>query len=263
MYILGVSCIYEVVLTVLDFEFKVRGSQFTSSPLDLFHDNGEGDSNRFADLMGRFGQSTNLFSLAISVFGFTFLVKRLGVRYTLLIFPSLMFVCVILTNLVPDLWMIFVLLSLLKGMTYSLCDPVKELLYMPTSDTIKFRAKAWIDVFGSRLAKGIGSSITHFSHGDLHRLRVTSEIPVILLCVLYLAVASRVGLYFEDLIARHIVVGEEGSPSTSIRYDMGYPIINGLKPGDVGYQGYDLKLFDGVFMEENIDVVEKGDESAS
>jgi AAA family ATP:ADP antiporter len=46
----------------------------------------------------------------------------------------------------------------LQGLTYSLNEPAKELLYMPTSDMIKFKAKAWIDVFGARLAKAMGAS---------------------------------------------------------------------------------------------------------
>ena len=34
-------------------------------------------------------------------------------------------------------------------------DPSEEVLYMPTSDDAKFRAKFWIDVVGQRIAKAI------------------------------------------------------------------------------------------------------------
>lgn len=44
------------------------------------------------------------------------------------------------------------------------------MLYLPTSDAIKFKAKGWIDVFGSRVAKGVGSFVTLSSRGDRRRL---------------------------------------------------------------------------------------------
>lgn len=44
------------------------------------------------------------------------------------------------------------------------------MLYLPTSDAIKFKAKGWIDVFGSRCAKGVGSFVTLSSRGDQRRL---------------------------------------------------------------------------------------------
>lgn len=57
-----------------------------------------------------------------------------------------------------------------QGLTYALNEPCKEMLYLPTSDAIKFKAKGWIDVFGSRVAKGVGSFVTLTSRGDKHRL---------------------------------------------------------------------------------------------
>lgn len=62
------------------------------------------------------------------------------------------------------MWVLFVLLSILKATTFSLNEPVKELLYMPTSEAIKFKAKAWIDVFGARCAKALGSYITNLGN---------------------------------------------------------------------------------------------------
>lgn len=58
----------------------------------------------------------------------------------------------------------------LQGLTYALNEPCKEMLYLPTSDAIKFKAKGWIDVFGSRCAKGVGSFVTLSSGGDRRRL---------------------------------------------------------------------------------------------
>ena len=39
---------------------------------------------------------------------------------------------------------------LLKGFSYCLNNPCKEILYQPTSSNVKFKAKSWIGVFGAR-----------------------------------------------------------------------------------------------------------------
>ena len=59
--------------------------------------NQQGD--KFASLLGHFGQLTNVVSFVISLFGFSFLVHRLGVKFALLIFPSVLFVAVVVSDL--------------------------------------------------------------------------------------------------------------------------------------------------------------------
>lgn len=208
-----------------------------------------------------YSQVTNVVSLVVSFVGFSILVHRIGVRYTLLIFPVVMFFAVVITNLVPSLWALFVMVSILKALVYSLNDPVVELLYMPTSEPIKFKAKAWIDVVGARSAKALGSVITSLSSGDVQKLRRLSEIPMILIAVLFLIVVWITGKEFDQLIQQNIVIGKEleensshynnnnnnnnnnndGNNNTNRRR------INGLLPGDVGYSGYDPdEVFEGV-----------------
>ena len=40
------------------------------------------------------------------------------------------------------------------------------MLYLPTSNDIKFKAKAWIDVVGARTAKALGSAINDAVQGN-------------------------------------------------------------------------------------------------
>lgn len=140
--IFAISCLYEIVVTVLDYQFKILGASKSTSTEDIV------DESRFANLLGHFGQFTNIISFVVSIFGFSLLVHRFGVKYSLLLFPSVLFLGVILINLVPTLPVLFISVSILKALIFSFHDPVKELLYNPTSDAIKFKAKAWIDVFG-------------------------------------------------------------------------------------------------------------------
>eukprot|EP01042_Synura_sphagnicola_P002598 gene2598-3140_t len=131
-------------------------------------------------------------------------------------------------------------------------DPVKEILYIPTSEAIRFRAKVWIDVFGARLAKGSASLLTAFAHGNDHKLKEIMMLPAIALTLCYFLVAWRVGVEFSALMQDGGVVGAEAGkdkwewagPGTRL------PDPNGLYPGDVGYGDYDPDLFEGVSMTE-------------
>jgi hypothetical protein len=171
---------------------------------------------------------------------------------------------VIITSLVPKLWIYFIFVSLIKGMIFSLHDPVKELLYIPTSESIKFKAKAWIDVFGSRFAKAAGSTITLLAFGNINRLRRISEIPALALSIFVILVTWSIGNDFSKLVETKRIVGEELLPGTTPCHGrLDGPIINGLRPGDVGYTGYDPDLFKGVFDDENQEDLGEEDQFAN
>lgn len=57
--------------------------------------------------------------------------------------------------------MVFTVMMVMKGMSYALNNPTKEILYQMTSTGIKFKCKSWIDTFGQRSAKAGGSLITN------------------------------------------------------------------------------------------------------
>jgi hypothetical protein len=275
--IMAVSCLYEIVVTVLDYEFKVIGAGVLEPSRDA--QSNAGESFKFANLMGRFGQLTNLLTLLVSLFGYSFVVKHFGVKVSLLVYPVLLLVAVIICNLAPTLWVLFFIVSILKAMSYSFNEPVKELLYQPTSLAIKYKAKAWIDVFGTRLAKAVGSSISYMAHGSVTKLQIISELPSFAVSVALLVFAWQTGSQFESYVAQGIVVGDgpdvsaesekhrrsgsgtstssssSRSSSSSSSGTRGDPVdARGLRPGDVGYSGYDPELFEGV-LDDNGDFI--------
>ena len=209
LMVFGVSCLYEIVVTILDYQFKILAVHANSTKPDVILSDGRAVGagagagvyeDQFANLLGHFGQATNLFSFLVSFFGFSFLVHRIGVRFSLMIFPTVLFGAVVVTNLLPSLSVLFVCVSVIKALVFSLHDPVKELLYIPTSIHMKFKAKAWIDVFGSRLAKAVGSAVSYLSYGDAKTLRAIAEVPCLLISLGVLSLAYLVGTEFEKLV---------------------------------------------------------------
>eukprot|EP00966_Prymnesium_polylepis_P280133 6472008-Prymnesium_polylepis.1 len=115
----------------------------------------------FASFMGSFGVACNTVSLLFSLFGTSFVVRRFGLRAALVIFPLALAAVAFVTALVPDVRLFFWELVIVKGLSYALASPAREMLYVVTSDAIKFKAKSWIDVFGGHAAKAAGSVINN------------------------------------------------------------------------------------------------------
>jgi hypothetical protein len=166
------------------------------------------DMMSFTQFMGRYGQMVNVCSLLLSSFIFPTLIYRVGLKYTLRLFPTLLLLVNIIAFIAMpgNLLVLFLSMSFLKAMTYSIHDPAKEILYIPTSQAIQFNAKFWIDVVGARFAKAIGSSINHLS-GSVHRsIRVASAPSLITAVGLWYACYC-IGTQFDTLIANDIIVG--------------------------------------------------------
>jgi len=59
------------------------------------------------------------------------------------------------------LQIVFLVMMVIKGMSYALLNPTKEILYQMTGSNVKFKCKSWIDTFGQRGSKAGGSLITN------------------------------------------------------------------------------------------------------
>lgn len=150
-YLLGILTIvtfYEIVLTILDYHFKVLAStQFTSEALTEY-------------LYG-YALWTNGVALMCLWFGVGSIGRKLGLTRTLLLLPILVAGAVISFNINPILPIAFAIMVSCKGLNYALIQPSKEQLYIPTSKESKYKAKAWIDMFGYRSSKGLGAAINN------------------------------------------------------------------------------------------------------
>ena len=206
LLILGTSCLYEVSLTCLNYQMTLLGwSRFVEeSPQTI----------SFQQFMGHYGQMVNISSLLLSSVLFPWLLRRFGLRHTIRLFPTLL----LLANMVAfgalpgNLTVLFFSMSLLKAMTYSIHDPAKEILYMPTANAIKFKSKFWIDVVGARIAKAVGSTINRMS-GSVDRSIQVASAPSLLTAAALWWVCFRVGQQFDHLVQHHIVVGSSSSSS--------------------------------------------------
>jgi len=147
MGILGVATLYEVVGTVVDYQMKYLAQQSYNTP------------EQVARFLGIFGASANSLTLVFALLGTAFFIRRFGLTVCLVLFP----ICVglVIANIMTfkSLPALFIGMMIIKGLSYALNNPCKEIMYIPTSKDAKFKAKSWIDSFGGRSSKAVGSGV--------------------------------------------------------------------------------------------------------
>ena len=207
--IFALSCLFMIEVTILDYSMKVLAK-------DKFDREHPGDpvaaTRAFAAFMGLFGQAANGLSFCFSLLGTSMVIRRLGLNRTILLFPCLCLGAICFVYTTPTLEAVFLAMLLLKGFSYCLNNPCKEILYQPTSANVKFKAKSWIDVFGARGSKALGSVVTNaFSNSAADILTYGAFVGMGVASFL-IYVAWWQGREFDALIDGGVKVGEEPEP---------------------------------------------------
>ena len=161
--IFGMVFFYEVVSTVLSYlRLDVAQSQATSI-------------SQVSSVLFEITFKYHAIGVLIALLGTSALLSKLGER-----------VCLVLIPLVSGVLLLYLMVSntdtvalihafvAIKAINYAFSWPVRESLYIPTVKEIKFKSKSWIDAFGSKFAKMIGSSFIIFAE----QLGATLFMPV-------------------------------------------------------------------------------------
>ncbi len=146
-YLLGIfaaNFIYEVVITIFDFNFKIAASV-------------EYSGVALTNYLSIYGSSVNIVSLLCLLLGISNVTRFLGIGVALAAMPII--VAIALTGFLSlhSLNFLFVLMVGSKAINYALNGPALKQLYIPTTADVKFKAGSWIETFGSRLSKQAGS----------------------------------------------------------------------------------------------------------
>ena len=219
--IFAISCLFMVEVTIVDFTMKMLAKDYftTLHPCDASMscwDDKTGDHGMsqdatagFATFMGLFGQATNTLSLLLSLFGTSAVIRFLGLRLTLLLFPTLCLLVIIFVRFRPTLYVVFAAMMLLKANSYALNNPTKEMLYQPTSSAVKYKAKSWIDIFGARGSKALGSVVTNAFSDSAANLVSNGSLVGMAVASFLIWNARFMGKSFDEYMASGYIVGDE------------------------------------------------------
>ncbi|MCX5921852.1 MAG: hypothetical protein NTX86_00825 [Candidatus Dependentiae bacterium] len=169
--ILVISTFYEIITQIVEYQMQTSAHEHPSFCQE----------DVFAQFQGMYGISVNTLALLMAFFGTSYLLKRFGIRFCLLVFPVCLatafislFVFFNLGNPTAGqfLWATFGVMLLAKGLAYGLNNPVKEMLYIPTSKDIRFKTKGWIDMFAFRAAQQTGAQINNIFKNNIGNLMI-------------------------------------------------------------------------------------------
>ncbi|CAM9492176.1 unnamed protein product [Pylaiella littoralis] len=210
--IFAMSCLFMVEVTILDYTMKkLAHDEFAA----LHPHDPRAATQAFVAFTGMFGQVTNTISFGFSLLGTSMVIRRLGLKMTLLAFPCMCLTVVLMVMMFPQLYVVFLALIMLKGFSYSLNNPCKEILYQPTNSAVKFKSKSWIDIFGARMSKAGGSLVTDaFSSSIPGLIHVGGSVAASGAAFL-IWVAWVMGKKFDDLMETGEIVGGDGEGTAS------------------------------------------------
>jgi AAA family ATP:ADP antiporter len=98
-------------------------------------------------------------SFFVSLFLTPYILKKFGEKGGLLFVPISIGTVVLLLVLFGSWWCYSLPLAfiIIRSINYAISYPIRESLYVPTLKDIKFKSKSWIDSFGSKFSKTVGS----------------------------------------------------------------------------------------------------------
>ena len=284
--IFAISCLFMVEVTIVDYTMKVLArehfaEEFPCSPID--ETTGEAmacwdtETNSavglstdaiksFTTFMGFFGQATNGLSFLLSFFGTSAVIRYLGLRSTLLLFPSICLIVIISVRMYPTLNVVFAAMMILKANSYALNNPTKEMLYQPTSSNVKYKAKSWIDIFGARGSKALGSVVTNaFSTSAVELIDKGSLVGM---CVASFLIwnANFMGKKFEEYTESGYIVGEANDDDNDIHAGVYTEVSEGGKSNNIemaSRQNDDSETSCAFYDDDEIGEEEEGQSFAS
>jgi ATP/ADP translocase len=197
--LLVISVIYEAINTIVEFQMNTCALQIYPTKLD-----GGAAFGWFSALNG---MSVGIISLTFAILGTGFFMRKFGMKFCIMSYPSIMglmvtsilFFYMFGASTYFLMWVFFVIAVTFKGLQYTLNVPAKEVMYIPTSKDVKFKAKSWIDGFGGRSSKTLGTAVTGTIGGNFPLLLIFGTIASLGVIAFWIFVAAYVGNTFNKL----------------------------------------------------------------
>lgn len=190
-YLLAIAAIvglYEMVSTVMDFQFTSAVSHYL-------------DGDAIKQHLSHVFAFTNVVSMLVQLFGTSALMQTWGVGAALLVLPCATGLGSFAFLAWPGLWVGSALNTADNAFSYSVNQSAKEALYVPTTPTEKYEAKAFIDMFVQRAAKAVGVGMSlgmGFWFRDYASVRWLSAVTLVVVAV-WLVAARYAGRRFEAM----------------------------------------------------------------
>jgi AAA family ATP:ADP antiporter len=147
MSIVAIVGFYEVVSTIVDFQFNEVTAALFDSP------------DAMAGFQGKVFFVGQVASIGVQLFLTTLIHRKCGIVHGLLFLPLALLIGSSLFLVIPTLAVITAVIGSEAAFNYSINQASKEILYVPLDPVSKYGGKAFIDMFVLRSAKTVGALI--------------------------------------------------------------------------------------------------------
>lgn len=142
----------------------------------------------------------------IALIGTRGLLAYCGERWSLVLVP--LFTSLFLVGyFVSEAPMIMVACYIMvRAINYSLAISVREVLYIPTTKEVRFKTKSWVDAFGAKFARGVGSGYSLII-GQAHKTHSSCMMFCLSILLTWMVTAYYLGQRYEKAIKNNEVIG--------------------------------------------------------
>ena len=145
--IVAIVGLYEIVSTTIDFQFSSTILHYLDGPA-------------IGVQFSRIFLISNCVAMFVQLFLTSFIMTRFGVKAALFVLPVAMIFASFAFLAFPILWVGSFLNTSDSGFAYSINQSARETLYTITTREEKYKAKAFIDMFGQRFAKSVAVGVS-------------------------------------------------------------------------------------------------------
>jgi AAA family ATP:ADP antiporter len=212
-YLMGIFfsiVIYEVINTLFDFKFKALVGETVQRYIIenniSAEDIGAVKTAMFNQWTGSTGEWMAILGIITYIFGLGKLAQKISFTFSLLILPILIAIVAIILGVFSSLMIASFAVIVTKGINYTLYQPLKEQLYIPTSKEAKWKSKTLVDMFGSRGSKASGSAINILK---IYTPSVFSMIFLgssLVLCFVWFLISFYLGKTYEKAVSKNETV---------------------------------------------------------
>ncbi len=244
LYLSGMMIVAIIISNLVDFQFKALGKAFFP------------DKNATTSFFACFNLGLLVFSYLLAALVTTRVLKNFGMRVALLIPPVFLLVGSVAVYFLPAgallVWVIY-MRGADKSLAHSLSQSVRELLYIPLPQKIKYRAKVFVDMFLNKFADGLTGLLLLAVSPFLELSPREVSLLAIVLIVIWMGLNMRLTSEYVSIVKRNLQIKWQDADKLvkeKIDVDLTKLVFDTLQSRERSSVLYAMNLFDLIKKEK-------------
>ena len=202
------SYVFGAFVLVYAFEFICTFADFKMQSLAAAAANNS--IGGITEFMLKYTSAFQVLGLIFALAGTKSLLKRIGVPACLMLSPIITLVMLVALIMYQNIYVATATMIVLRALNYGFNLPVREMLFIPTTHTIQFKSKAWVESFGKTISEGTSSVFNKLAvimprglFGTIHPILSIGAASI------WIVFAAHLGKRYQETISQGKVIGRK------------------------------------------------------